>query len=155
MCTGVEVEDEAEKILRGWYRKSKKGSPKCISFRIDDGLFVVEKQSDGSKSPKEQFNDFKDSFTPVQTRIWLAKVSYDKNGQTREDIVYLLRKGRVTKDYFKAVGKPAAKKLKNDIIIYAMSGKVLKGLVPPKYVHEYEDKDADYDTIAKALADRL
>ena len=145
MATGIELEDEAIPIINAW-KKTKKGNPICIVFKIHSKRgWVVEKQSDGSKSAKEQFNDIRGSFTDGQSRIWFAKVSYDKEGHTREDIVYLCRRGQnISKVAFKYR------------MIYPAGGSVLKEAVGNvKYTHEYEHKEADYDTIAKALADRV
>mgnify|MGYP001196304670 CR=1 FL=1 len=63
---GVSLGDGVSKIIKDFRHPDNGKFSKCIVFKmlrdVERREWIVEKQSDGSKSPKEQFNDVRRIF---------------------------------------------------------------------------------------------
>lgn len=85
-----------------------------------------------------------ESFKKGQSRIWFAKINYEKNGTKTDCIVYLMRRGN---------GK--TKKSRSNKMIYAASGSVFKDIMSFKHSEAYDKQEVTYAGLQDVLSKKI
>lgn len=149
------MSDAANDAIRKWSKRGNKST--TIMFVIEDGEWVVESISkhkdaeDKTISPEDQLATTVESLTgdrKYDSRVFLAKIEYEKGGAQKDAIVYCLRRGLKSK-------KKSMKQSNAQRMVYAMSGKIIKDQVQIKHSHEYDKAECTYEQLAHELSTKI